>query len=132
MDWSSENWDATKAKFREQNKSLIDFSDPKSQTSTEQTTDTDEVAFSKLQIRQSSPKEEMLEVTTSLIPPPTVTEASEDAMENNNGEGLWEVEKMLQRKEEQHELYDRIYVSQLSNEEESNTDTDGSTYTYFR
>ena len=28
-DWSSEDWDDTKAKAREQGKSLIDFNDPK-------------------------------------------------------------------------------------------------------
>ena len=50
-DWSSKDWDGTKAKAREQNKSLIDFNDPKPQTNMEQTTDINEVAFSKLQIR---------------------------------------------------------------------------------
>ena len=96
----------------------------------EQTMDIDEVAFSKLQIRQSNLKEEPLKVITSLIPPPT-TEASADAMENTDGEGLSEAEKRLQRGEEQYELYNRIYVGQLSDDEESNMDTNGSTYTYF-
>ena len=53
-------------------------------------------------------------------------------MENTNGEGLSEAKKRLQRDEEQYELYDRIYVGQLSNEEESNMDTNGLTYEYFR
>ena len=53
----------------------------------EQTTDIDEVAFSKLQIRQSNPKEETLEVTKSLIPPLSMTEASEDATENTVEKG---------------------------------------------
>ena len=39
--------------------------------------------------------------------------------------------KRLQREEEQYTLYNRIYVGQLSDKEESNTDTDGSTKTYF-
>ena len=56
-EWSSEDWDGTKAKAREQNKSLIDFYDSKSQIKTEQTMDIDEVAFSKLQIGQSDPRE---------------------------------------------------------------------------
>ena len=60
-----------------------------------------------------------------------MAEASEDAKENTNREGLLEVEKRLQREEEQYELYDRIYVGKLSNKEESNTDTDSLTYTYF-
>ena len=74
LNWSSEDWDSTKAKAREQSKSLIDLNDPKPQTSMEQSTDIDEVALRKLQIRQSGPKEELLEVMTSLIPPPPTTE----------------------------------------------------------
>ena len=132
MHWSSEDLGGTKAKAREQSKSLIDFNDPKPQTSMEQTTDIDEVAFSKLQIRQSDPKEETLEMMTSLIPPPPTTEASGDTMENTNKEGLSETGKRFQRKEEQYELYDRIYVGQPSDTEESDMDTDNSTYTYFR
>ena len=131
LDWSSEDWDGTKAMAREQNKLLIDFYNPKSQTNTEQTMDIDEVAFSKLQIGQSDPKEEPLEVTRSLIPPPPATEAPEVQTENTNGEELSEVEKRLQREEEKYELYNRIYVGQLSDEGDSDTDTDGSTYTYF-
>ena len=46
--WSSEDWDGNKAKAKEQIKSLMDFNDPNSQTSMEQTTDTEKVAFSKL------------------------------------------------------------------------------------
>ena len=64
-DCSSKDWDGTKAKVREKNNSLIDFNDPKPQTNMEQTMDIDEVAFSKLQIRQSDPKEEPLEVITN-------------------------------------------------------------------
>ena len=74
---SSEDWESTKAKAMEQSKSLIDFNDLKPQTNKEQTMDIDEVAFSKLQIRQSDPKEELLEVMKSLIPLPSMTEASE-------------------------------------------------------
>ena len=123
-DWSNEDWDSAKAKVRKQNKSLIDSNDPKPQTNTEQIMDIDEVAFSKLQIGQSDPKEELLEVMKSLIPP-------EEATENTNREELLEEDKRLQREEEKYELYYRIYVGQLSNKEESNTDTDGSTDTYF-
>ena len=112
LDWSSEDWDSTKAKAREQSKSLIDFNDTKPQTNTELTMDIDEVTFSKLQIRQSDPKEEPLQVTKSLIPPPPVTEAPEEVTENTNREELLEAEKKLQREEEQYELYNRIYVGQ--------------------
>ena len=61
--WSSEDWDSTKAKAKKQSKSLIYFNDPEPQTNTEKTMDIDEVAFSKLQIGQSNLKGEPLEVT---------------------------------------------------------------------
>ena len=94
-DWSSENWDGNKAKAKEQDKSLIDFNDPKPKTSTKQTTDIDEVAFSKLQIGQSDLKEEPLQVMKSLIPPPSTMEASGDTTENTDVEGLMETERRL-------------------------------------
>ena len=94
-DWSSEDWDSTKAKAMEQSKSLIDFNVPKPKTSMEQTMNIDKVTFSKLQIGQSDLKEEPFEVMTSLIPLPPTTEASGDVMENTDGEGLLEVEKRL-------------------------------------
>ena len=131
FDWPSKDRDGTKAKAREQNKSLIDFNDPKPQTNMEQTTDIDKVGFSKLQIGQDDLKEEPLVVARLLIPQPTVTEPLEQVIENTNGEGLLEVEKRLQREEEHHELYNRIYMGQLSDEEDSSTDTDDSHYTYF-
>ena len=45
-DWSSEDWDGTKPKAREQTKSLIDLNDSKSKTNMEWTMNIDEVAFS--------------------------------------------------------------------------------------
>ena len=119
------------AKDREQNNSLIDFNDPKLQTNIDQTTDTDKVAFSKLQIRQSDPKEELIEVTKSLIPPPHVTETLREVMGNSNGEELSEAGKRLQKEEEKYNLYKRISIGQLSKKEESDMDTDDLTYTYF-
>ena len=54
------------------------------------------VAFSKLQIGQSNPKEELIEVMNSLIPtPPPVTETPGDMTGNTHGEELSEVEKRL-------------------------------------
>ena len=130
LDWPSEDLDSTKAKVQEQSKSLMEFNDTKPETNTEQTMDMDEVAFSKLQIRQSDLWEEPLVVTKSLISPPPATEASEEVKENINREKLSEVEKKLQREEEKYKLYDRIYVDQLS-DKESDMDTDSSTYTCF-
>ena len=93
--------------------------------------DIDDGDFSKLQIGQSNLGEEPLEVTKSLIPPLPVMEASVNMTEDTNGNELSEAEKMLQREEEKYELYDRIKVGQLSEEEETDMDTDGSMYAYF-
>ena len=95
MDWSSEDWDGTMAKAREQTDTLIDFNEPRPQTNNDKTTDVNEVAFSKLQIRQSDPKEEPIEVMDSLIPPPPLMETSGDTTGNTNREELSEAEKRL-------------------------------------
>ena len=129
--WSSKDWDGVKAKAREQSKSLIDINDPKPKMDTEQTMDIDEVPFSKLQIGQGNQKEEPLEVMESLVPPPPMTESSDDTAENKNEE-IMEAEKRLQRKEEKYEMYDRIYMGQLRDEGDSDTDTNDTSYTYFR
>ena len=44
-----------------------------------------------------------------------MTETSKDMTENTNREGLIEVERKLQREEEEYEMYNRIYVCLLSN-----------------
>ena len=132
LDWSSKDWDGIKAKIKEKNKSQIDFSDPKPKMDTKQTIDIDKVPFSKLQTGQDDQKEELLEVTESLVPPPSMTEASDDTVENTNGEEMTEAERKLQKEEEKYEMYDRIYVGHLSEEEDSDMDTDDMGYTYFR
>ena len=60
-----------------------------------------------------------------------MTEATEGVTEDTNREELLEAEKRFQREEEKYELYDRIYMGQVS-EEESDMDTEGLTHTYFR
>ena len=69
-------------------------------------------------------------MTKSLILPPPVTE-TQKMTENTNGEELLEAEKRHQKEEEKYNLYRRVYVGQLSKEEESDTDSDSSTYSYF-
>ena len=96
----------------------------------EKVTDIDEVPFHKLNIGQDEWKEEPLEVTELLVPPPS-TSATADATTENTDEGLTETKMRLQREEEKFEVYDRIYVSLLSEEEDSNTETDESMYTHF-
>ena len=130
-DWSSENWDGNKAKAMEQNKSLIDFEALNQKTDTEKIMDVDEIPFSKLQIGQDSHKEEPLELTESLVLPPSTLATLEDTTKNTD-KGLTEVKVKLQGEEEKFKMYDRIYVGLLTDEEDSDTKTNELTYTYFR
>ena len=50
----------------------------------------------------------------SLVSLPPTTETLEDVTENIDGEGLTEVGGKLQREEEKYELYDRMYIGQIS------------------
>ena len=129
-DWSSEDWNGNKARARETNKSLIDFEALNQKTDMEKTMDIDEIPLSKLQIGQDGCKEETLEVTESLVPLPSTLAALEDTTENTD-KGLTEAEVKLQGEEEKFEMYNRIYMGLLSDEESSNTETNESTYTYF-
>ena len=116
-DRSSEDWDGTKAKAREQSKSLIDFHDSKPQTNTEQTTDIDQVAFSKLQIRQGDPREEPLEVMKSLIPPLPATEStrrSDRKHQQRRAIGSREIGFRGKKKSTNYMTQYRIYMGQLS------------------
>ena len=49
-----------------------------------------------------------------------------------NGEVLTEVERKHQSEEENYEVYDRIYMGQLSDVEDTNMDNDNMSYIYFR
>ena len=96
-DWSNEDWNNTKAKAREQTYSLMDYNTSKPQTDIDQKTDVKEIAFSKLQVRQSDLKEELLELTDLLIPPPLM-KMPEDMVEKNNSNELSEVEETTRRR----------------------------------
>ena len=54
-----------------------------------------------------------------------------DMTENTDKKELLEVGKRVQQEEEKYDLYRRVYEGQLSDEEESNMDSDGLTYSYF-
>ena len=54
-----------------------------------------------------------------------------DISGNADKEELLEVEKRLQQEEEKYDLNRRVYIGQLSDEEESDMDSDGLTYSYF-
>ena len=68
----------------------------------------------------------------SLIQPSPPATETPDVTGNTNTEELLEVEKRLQREEEKYDLYGRVYVGQLSEEEESDMDSDCLTYSYFK
>ena len=74
-------------------------------------------------------KEKPVEVMDSLILPPT-NKALEDTIQKNNSDDLSKAERK-QQQEEKYKVYQRTYVGQLSEEEESNTESDYSSYSYF-
>ena len=124
-DWSSEDLDGDKTKAKEQ-KSLIDFKPPNPDSDkefTDQLTDmrkvilVDDIPFQNLTIGQNRPKEEPLETTNTLVPPPVAAAMAlatdmakpddtledkakpDDTTEDNNGE-LTEHEQRLQKEVE--------------------------------
>ena len=69
-------------------------------------------------------------MTDSLVPPPVMASVTADDTTEDTNVGLMEQELGVQREEEE---YNKIYISLISEEEESDTDTgtDESTYPYF-
>ena len=143
-DWLSEDWDSEKAQAKEQ-KSLFDFNPPKLDFD-KQTTEfltvkrklvlADDLPIQNLSIQQDKPKEESSEVTDALVPlPETLTEtpvthvAKPDDITGENNRGLIEQKQALQREEEEYP----IYISMLSDKEESNikTNADKSVYSFY-
>ena len=102
---------------------------PKPQPNINQKTDIDGLALSKMQIGQNDSKEEQVNVTELLIPLLT-TKALEEMTEKTDDE-LTKVEKRDQQEEEKYMMYQRTYIGQLSEEEESNTESDYSGSSYF-
>ena len=100
---------------------------PKSQSEPDSKLEVDKLDIDKLYLEQDSPKEEQIEVTDSLIPSPTMSEEEEKAIR----EEMMEAETRYQQEEEKYMLQWKIYVGQLSKEEESNTDLEYSGYSYF-
>ena len=60
-DWSSEDWDRTKAKRKKDTNLLMHWDSPKPQTDIDQKTAADGLSLSKLQIGQRDPTEEHVE-----------------------------------------------------------------------
>ena len=130
-DWSSKDWDGDKAKVKEQ-KSLIDFDVHTEKMNMEQTMDIDQVPFHKLNFGQDNLREkEPLEVMQSLVPLPSDPANVGATTKDETEEGQMDMEIRLQKEAEKFEMYDRIYVGQLSEEETSDTETDDLAYSYF-
>ena len=66
----------------------------------------------------------------SLVQPLT-TKSPEVMAEKTNDDELTKVEKSNQQEEEKYTVYQRMYVGQLSEEEETNMESDYSGYSYF-
>ena len=128
-DWSSGEWDRTKARRKKETNLLTDWDLPKPHSDIDQKTDIDELALSKLHIGQNDPKEEQVDVTGSLIMPST-TKTLEEMVEKTDGE-LAKAEKKYQQEEEKYTMYQGMYIGQLSEEEECNTESDDSGCSYF-
>ena len=126
LDWYSKDWDGTKAKRKEQTKEtnlLSDWDLPKPQPDIDQKTDIDGMDLGKLHIGQNDPKEKQIDVTASLIPLPTIEEEKAlEEMTEKTAE-LTKVGKRNQQIEEKYMMYQRAYIEQLSEEEESDTQT---------
>ena len=101
---------------------MIDFDAPTQKTDVEKTVDVDEIPLNKLKIGQDNHEEQPLEVTESLVLPPSTLAALEDTTENTD-EGLTEAEVKLEGEEEKFTMYDRIYVGLPNDEESSDKET---------
>ena len=80
----------------------------------------------KLQLDHDNPQEEKIQVTGLLILPPTM-----DEEEQVTTEETMQAETRYQQEEVKYMLQHKIYIDQLSKEEESNTGSEYSGYSYF-
>ena len=80
----------------------------------------------KLQLESDNLQEEKIQVTYSLIPPPTM-----DKEEKATTEEMTEVETRYQQEEEKYMLQQKIYVGQCGKEEISNSGSGYSGYSYL-
>ena len=79
----------------------------------------------KLDLEHDNPQEEQIQVTDSLIPPPTMDEVEKATMEEK-----MDAETRYQQEEEKYKLQQKICVHQLS-DEESDISLEYSGYSYF-
>ena len=96
-------------------------------------TDIGKLDIERLHIGQDRPKQKQVKVTDSLIPLPMSEEEklTTGEMTKETVEGLTEMEKRFQLEEEKYALHQKVYIGQLSDEEESDTKSDYSDYNHF-
>ena len=71
-------------------------------------------------------------MTQSLVPlPPDPMNTEATTKDETEEEGQMDMQIRLQKEAEKFEMYDRIYVGQLSAEETSNTEMNDLAYSYF-
>ena len=129
-DWSDEDWNWTHNTIQEETGEtnlLSDWDLPKPQSEPNSKLEVDKLDIDKLNVAQDSPKEEWIKVTDSLILPPTTSEEEEKA----TMEELMEAEMGYQQEEQKCALQEKVYIGQLSQEEESNDSSDYSGFSYF-
>ena len=128
-DWSDNDWtrahESTQKEMEETNL-LSDWELPKHQSEPDSKPEVDKLDMGKLHLEHDNPQEEQIKVTNSLIPPPTM-----DKEEKAITEEMVEVETRYQEEEEKYMLQQKIYIGQLSKEEESNNSSEYSGYSYF-
>ena len=109
---------------------LSDWDLPKSQSEPSSKLGVDKLDIDKLHLEQDRPKEEQIEVTNSLIPPPTTGKEEEKVTMEETMEEMTEGEKKYQQ-EGKYTLQEKIYIGQLSKEEERDTGSEYSCYSDF-
>ena len=128
-DWSDEDWTgAHKSTQKETGETnlLSDWEMAKPQSEPDSKQEVDKLDMDKVHLEQDNPQEEQIKITDSLMLPPTMKEE-----EKVTTEETMEVETRYQQQEEKYVLQLKIYIGQLSDEEESNTGSEYSGYSYF-
>ena len=81
-DWSEEDWNGAHTSTQKTGKTnlLSDWDSPKPQSEPNSRPEVDKLDIDKIHLEQDSPKEEQIEVTDSLILPPTTSKEEEKAI----------------------------------------------------
>ena len=99
---------------------------PNPQSESDSKLEVDKLDMDKLHLEHDIPQEEQIKVTDLLILPPTMDEEEKATIEET-----MELETRYQQEEEKYVLQQKTYIGQLSDEEESNTSSEYSGYSYF-